>query len=113
VATGNSFESFLVAVVFPKKDALLDWAKHHNVPSDFVALCQDPSAIAHVLAGLKAQAKESKLKGFEFIKAVHLHPEEFSIEKELVTPTFKFKRPQLQAYFQKEIDEMYKQAKSA
>lgn len=52
-------------------------------------------------------AKADKLKGFEVVKAVLLEPALFSIEDDLLTPTFKFKRPQLQKKYQKAIDAMY------
>lgn len=41
-----------------------------------------------------------QLKGFEIIKAVHLEPEPFDIERDLITPTYKIKRPQMQKYYQ-------------
>jgi len=40
-----------------------------------------------------------QLKGFEFIKAVHLDPEPFDMDRDLLTPTFKKKRPQLLKYY--------------
>lgn len=36
--------------------------------------------------------------------AIHLHPEPFSVENGMMTPTFKLKRPQAQAAFQSAID---------
>jgi long-chain acyl-CoA synthetase len=54
-----------------------------------------------------ATGKAEKLKGFELPKALYLEPELFSIEQDLLTPTFKLKRPQLQKKYQKQIDEMY------
>lgn len=35
-------------------------------------------------------------------------PEVFSVENDLITPTFKYKRPQLQRRYEVEIDAMYK-----
>jgi hypothetical protein len=40
------------------------------------------------------------LQGFEAIKGVLLEPEEFSVDNDCLTPTFKFKRPQLQKRYQ-------------
>ena len=62
---------------------------------------------ALMLEELSKVGKADGLKGFEMIKAVHVEPELFDVEKDLLTPTFKLKRPQLQKYYQKEIDAMY------
>jgi len=43
------------------------------------------------------------LKGFEFIKAVHLDPVPFDMERDLITPTYKKKRPQLLKYYQVKV----------
>jgi long-chain acyl-CoA synthetase len=64
--------------------------------------------VAWALEALTAAGKGDKLKGFEFVKAVHLEPEAFSVEADLMTPSFKLKRPQLQKRYQTEIDAMYK-----
>lgn len=34
-----------------------------------------------------------------------------AVDNDLMTPSFKLKRPQLQKHYQKQIDEMYKEAK--
>ncbi|CAL5325112.1 unnamed protein product [Camellia sinensis] len=108
---GNSFESFLVAVVNPNKQVLERWAEENGVPGDFNSLCENPKAKQNVLVELTRIGKEKKLKGFEFIKAVHLDPEPFDVERDLLTPTFKKKRPQLLKYYQNIVDNMYKGAK--
>ena len=41
------------------------------------------------------------------VAAIHLHPEAFTVENGLTTPTFKVKRPQLKQAFQKQLDAMY------
>eukprot|EP00252_Welwitschia_mirabilis_P024951 TRINITY_DN7625_c0_g1_i1.p1 TRINITY_DN7625_c0_g1~~TRINITY_DN7625_c0_g1_i1.p1 ORF type:complete len:659 (+),score=141.91 TRINITY_DN7625_c0_g1_i1:438-2414(+) len=108
---GNSFESFLVAVVTPNEQALENWAKDNGVAGSFNELCQNPIAKKFILDELNAVAKSSKLKGFEFLKAVHLDPVPFDMERDLLTPTFKKKRPQLLKYYKDIIDELYKSAK--
>ncbi|KAJ8764848.1 hypothetical protein K2173_010313 [Erythroxylum novogranatense] len=107
---GNSFESFLVAVVNPNQQALEHWAQENGVSGDFKSLCENPKAKQYVLGELAKIGKEKKLKGFEFIKAVHLDPRPFDIERDLLTPTYKKKRPQFLKYYQNVIDNMYKGA---
>ncbi|GMJ03862.1 long-chain acyl-CoA synthetase 4 [Hibiscus trionum] len=107
---GNSFESFLVAVVNPNKEALESWAADNNISGDFESICQNPKAKEFILGELAKTGKEKKLKGFEFIKDVHLDPTPFDMERDLLTPTFKKKRPQLLKYFQGVIDDMYRNA---
>uniref|UniRef100_A0A0D9V3P1 Long-chain-fatty-acid--CoA ligase n=1 Tax=Leersia perrieri TaxID=77586 RepID=A0A0D9V3P1_9ORYZ len=92
---GNSFESFLVAVVNPNKEALESWAVANGISGDFEALCDNPKAKEYILGELSKVGKEKKLKGFEFIKAVHLEPVPFDMDRDLITPTYKKKRPQL------------------
>lgn len=108
--TGNSFKNCLVAVVVPNCGRLLAWAAAEDKPAeDFSALCSDRGARGHVLGALQAQGRHSMLRGFEMVKAVHLHPEEFTVEDEMVTPTFKLRRPQLLAAFQQHVDALYKE----
>ncbi|XP_054824239.1 long chain acyl-CoA synthetase 4-like [Prosopis cineraria] len=110
---GNSFKSFLVAIVNPKKEALEGWAKENGITKNFNSLCQDSRAKSFILEELTKIAKEKKLKGFEFIKAVHLDPVPFDMERDLITPSYKKKRPQLLKYYQNVIDNMYKNGSNA
>lgn len=45
---------------------------------------------------LNRVGKLDKLKGFELIKAVLLESVQFTVEDDLMTPSFKLRRPQLQ-----------------
>ncbi|KAK2385230.1 Long chain acyl-CoA synthetase 4 [Trifolium repens] len=105
---GNSFEYFLVAVINPNKQALEAWAGKNDMKMEFDSLCEDSRTKSYILGELVKIAKEKKLKGFEFIKAVHIDPVPFDMERDLITPTFKKKRPQLLKHYQNIIDEMYK-----
>lgn len=105
---GSSEESVLVAVVVPEKSALQAWAKNNNVDGTFEELCQKPKAKEWMVAQLRDTNKAKKLKGFEAIKAVILETHAFTVEDDLVTPSMKLKRPQLQKKYQKQIDKLYK-----
>ncbi|KAL5999018.1 hypothetical protein ACLOJK_009968 [Asimina triloba] len=97
---GNSFKSFLVAVINPNEQALACWAQENKQSGDFAALCMNVRAKEYVLKELTNTAKAKKLKGFEFLKAIHLDPVPFDMERDLITPTYKKKRPQLLKYYQ-------------
>lgn len=106
---GNSFESFLVAVVVPDRKALEDWAALNNEPGDFSLLCENPKARKYILDELNSTGQAHKFRGFETLKAIHLEPNPFDIERDLVTPTFKLKRTQLAAYYKDRVDQLYRE----
>ncbi|CDY46530.1 BnaC09g11030D [Brassica napus] len=109
---GNSYESYLVAVVCPSKIQIEHWAKEHNVSGDFETIGQNQKTKEFILGEFNRVAKDKKLKGFELIKGVHLDTVPFDMERDLITPSYKKKRPQLLKYYQKEIDEMYNKTKN-
>ncbi|QDZ23683.1 acetyl-CoA synthetase-like protein [Chloropicon primus] len=104
---GNSFENCLVAIVVPNEEKIMAWAKDKGVAGDYATVCKTPEANEMILGELKKTGKESKLKGFEIVKAVHLDYEQFSIETDLLTPSFKLKRPQLLKHYKSKIDALY------
>jgi len=110
---GNSYESFLVAVVNPNEQFLERWAEENSMTGNFSSLCENPKAKAFILKELTKIGKEKKLKGFELIKAVHLDPIPFDMDRDLLTPTYKKKRDKLLKYYQNVIDKMYKSVKEA
>eukprot|EP01087_Luapelamoeba_hula_P016578 TRINITY_DN510_c0_g1_i1.p1 TRINITY_DN510_c0_g1~~TRINITY_DN510_c0_g1_i1.p1 ORF type:complete len:696 (-),score=85.33 TRINITY_DN510_c0_g1_i1:38-2125(-) len=104
---GDSTKFALVAVAYPDPETLLPWAKENGLGSDMVALCKNKKVVDHVFKDLVDTGKQAKLRGFELIQRLHLHPEEFSIGLNLITPTFKLRRPQLLHHFQSTIDQLY------
>lgn len=70
------------------------------ISGSYEELCKDPDAVAWMLSEFKSVGKEQKLKGFEAIRALILEPEHFSIENGFLTPSFKYKRQQLQKHYQ-------------
>ncbi|XP_027367504.1 long chain acyl-CoA synthetase 6, peroxisomal-like isoform X2 [Abrus precatorius] len=105
---GDSLNSSLVAVVAVDLDVLKAWAASEGITyNDLAQLCNHPKARAAVLAEMDAAGREAQLRGFEYVKAVTLVLEPFTMENGLLTPTFKIKRPQAKEYFAKAISDMY------
>ncbi|KAF5786349.1 putative long-chain-fatty-acid--CoA ligase [Helianthus annuus] len=107
---GDSFNSFLVAIVCVDPDMLKAWAAKEGIKFESLEqLCNDPRARKAVLADMDAVGKEAQLRGFEFARSVTLVAEPFTMENGLLTPTFKVKRPQAKAHFAKAIADMYEE----
>ena len=107
---GESLQTYLVAIIVPDEEPVRAWAKE-NIPDSaavpFSDLCKNEKLKQEILSEVRRVSKLNGLQGFETVKAVHLEPHVFTPESELVTPTFKLKRPQLKKHYENEIDEMY------
>ncbi|CAL8305441.1 unnamed protein product [Boreogadus saida] len=104
---GDSLQSCLVAIVIPDAETLPGFAKKHGLSGSVDDLCQRTEMKKAILADLTRLGKEAGLKSFEQVKDVHLHPELFSIENGLLTPTLKAKRAELKTLFQPQIESLY------
>jgi long-chain acyl-CoA synthetase len=109
---GNSYEYALVAVVVPLEGPLQDWAEAEGISLEWEQLCKDPRTKKHLLDELKTTAQEKKLKGFEYIKKIYVESSPFDMERDLLTPTYKIKRPKMLKYYQNEIDALYKEIRA-
>ncbi len=107
---GDSFQTYLVAIVVPDEEPVRAWAES-NIPdaasTSISELCKSEKLRDDILSEIQRLSKINGLHGFETIKAVYLEPNVFSVEKDLVTPTFKLRRQQLKKFFSKQIQEMY------
>ncbi|CAG8763300.1 18080_t:CDS:2, partial [Racocetra fulgida] len=111
---GESLKTSLVAIIVPDRDALISWAKQNHLEKhSFEELCELPETKKHVLQSLINHGKANDLKGFENVKNIHLISESFSLENDLLTPTFKLKRHQAKIKFQKEIEKLYSEISQA
>jgi long-chain acyl-CoA synthetase len=109
---GDSLKAQLVAVVVPDPEVLLPWARERNLPQDMPALCQEKAVIQAVMHSMAQEGRAAQLRGFEHVSAITLVPEPFTVENELLTPTFKLKRPQAKVAYQALIDNMYENISS-
>lgn len=91
----------------PKPSKLMAWAQEKGLDGDLAKVCSSQEATRAVLESLTKTGREGGLHGFEIIKALYLEPEAFDVDKGLMTPTFKFKRPQLLKHYKRQVDTMY------
>jgi len=107
---GDSLKSRLVGVVVPDFEVLTPWAqhKHHKNADNNAELVKDPEIVKMILDDMNEVGKKNKLRGFEALATIHVVADAFAVTNDLLTPTFKLKRPQLKKAFQKELDHMYK-----
>ncbi|GAB1302547.1 Long-chain-fatty-acid--CoA ligase 5 [Apodemus speciosus] len=104
---GESLRSFLIGVVVPDPDSLPSFAAKIGVKGSFEELCQNQCVRKAILEDLQKIGKEGGLKSFEQVKSIFVHPEPFSIENGLLTPTLKAKRVELAKFFQTQIKSLY------
>eukprot|EP00727_Mastigamoeba_balamuthi_P007379 m51a1_g3261 putative long chain acyl- synthetase peroxisomal (650) ;mRNA; r:193248-195623 len=109
---GDSERNFPVAVVVPNPDWLVPWAKSHSLgSSNLPALCSNATVNAAVMEEVTRVSKEGRLKGYEMVKAVHLHPIAFDVTNDMLTPSLKLKRHVLRNVFAHQITAMYESLK--
>jgi len=114
---GDSLKSNLVAVVVPDREVLSSWwarnmrSSHAGDSSlsdeQFAALLKDARIKSTILAEMDQVGKKGGLKSFEMVRDIALSPTPWTVENELLTPTFKTKRPALKKLFGREISSMY------
>eukprot|EP01022_Parablepharisma_sp_SALTPOND_P013550 TRINITY_DN1821_c0_g1_i1.p1 TRINITY_DN1821_c0_g1~~TRINITY_DN1821_c0_g1_i1.p1 ORF type:complete len:777 (-),score=20.93 TRINITY_DN1821_c0_g1_i1:198-2201(-) len=100
----------IMAVVHPKKEAALDFAKSKGLDLSYEELCHNKEFEAEVLEDLKAIAKRQKLLPIEFVRAVHLVPETLFNFKGVLSDLGKVNRGMLSQTFDKEFGELSKKA---
>ncbi|KAK7794083.1 hypothetical protein R5R35_010290 [Gryllus longicercus] len=104
---GESLKSCIVAVVVPDVEVVKGWAQENHIPGTLSVLCNNPEVKKLIMDDMLGWGKDASLKSFEQVKDIYLHPDPFSVQNGLLTPTLKSKRPQLKAYFKPQIEDMY------
>jgi len=96
----------------PEKAQIEKWAKENNVEfSSYDELCKNEKVNAFLLNEVKTHGKSGGLFGFEIPTKIHVSADLFSVDNDLLTPTFKLKRNEAKNFFIKQIKDMYEGAK--
>ncbi|KAJ3326027.1 hypothetical protein HDV06_002412 [Boothiomyces sp. JEL0866] len=107
---GNSLESVLVGILVVDEKPFAAFCNEHGLSGGSIhEAIRNPSIINAVQKTLEAFGKAKGLKGFENVKNWHLTTEAFTVENNLLTPTFKLKRHDAKLKYQSQIDELYSQ----
>ena len=88
------------------------WAKEQGISyASYEELCQNTKVKEFLMAEIKAKGKEGGLFGFEIPTQITITHVPFSMENDLLTPTFKLKRAEAKKYYLREIKSMYNGSK--
>ena len=102
-------QSRLVAIVVPDRTELEKWAQQQSLDEDYRQLCSGRALEQRMLTRLKHCGRDAGLHGFEQVHAVRLTADEFTVDNDLLTPTYKLKRFVARQRFADDIQSMYEQ----
>lgn len=105
---GESLQSCLVAVIVPDKENILVLCKDKDISGSWTEICRNKALKQIILDDIVSLGKKAGLKSFEQVKDIYLHPELFSVDNGLLTPTMKTKRPDCRKCFMDVIQSMYR-----
>ncbi|XP_028810231.1 long-chain-fatty-acid--CoA ligase 5 [Denticeps clupeoides] len=104
---GDSLQSSLVGIVVPDAEVLPSFGQKMGIRQSFDELCKNQQVKQAILSDLIKLGRQGGLKSFEQVKDIYIHPEQFTIENGLLTPTLKAKRADLTKFFKDQINKLY------
>ncbi|KAI2798292.1 hypothetical protein BLOT_013411 [Blomia tropicalis] len=112
---GESLKSSLVAIVIPNTPYIgtLTNVKFRQLELNSKTGLNHPTLKEAIIDDFKRIGKRTGLKSFELPKNIYVHPDPFTIEQGLLTPTLKSKRNEIVKHFRTEIDALYNQLEVA
>merc|ERR1711872_131054 len=107
---GNSSKSYVVAVVCPVKETLVELARKFGKESlEWEDMCADKDVTGAVLREIVNHGKHARLEKFEIPGAVTLTSIEWTPDTGLTTAAMKLKRKPLQDFYKDDLARMYGQ----
>ena len=104
---GDSLKNCCVAIVVPEMSVLEDWASKNGKTVQAVLADQDADFKALLMQEIDDLGRQRKLNSLEKPKEIFVASEPFSVENDIVTPTFKLKRNIGAKVYKAQIDAMY------
>ena len=104
---GDSLQADILAVVVPDETTLPALCSKMKISGSFKELCANEDVKEAIMSNLTELALSNGLTKLEQVKDIYIHPELFSVENGLLTPTFKLKRNVAHEIFANHFAEMY------
>lgn len=105
---GNSFQTFLIALISPNVKSLNEIAQLYNKTNlSFEEICKDTDVIKHVTSRVIEHGKKANLNKMEIPSKVKLCHEEWVPDSGLVTAALKIRRKQIEIFYQEDIAKLY------
>jgi len=108
---GDTLASSLIALIVIDHDQAFAWANNNKLDLGIKEILSRPSYTKEIMQSLIEIQKKAGLHSFEQVKAIRLISEPFTVENDLLTPTFKAKRPNITKYYLSVIKELYDEVK--
>lgn len=112
---GNSLQSSLLAVIVPDVPAATAWGNNHSLQS-LETIAAAPEFKKEIIAQLEEMRVKSAFKKYEAVKDCVIEAkglndlgQGFGVDNNLMTPSFKLKRPQLKAKYSAALEALYEQ----
>lgn len=99
--------SCTVGIVVPDPDHAKKWAETNGKSTDLQSILKDADFKKVIMDDIVQISAKNKLSGLEKPKDIFLTSDAFSIENNLLTPTFKLKRNVAREHFKEQITHMY------
>ena len=106
---GDSSRTCLVAIIVPSLPDVAKFLGKNNLSEqEFIQACKSHELKKEIQKRCDEMAKREKLFGYQFIRNIYLDNDSWTIENELLTPTFKLKRKKLETKYKPIIEDLYK-----
>jgi len=105
---GDSLRHCIVAIIITSEAEAKEFAKENGIDEEkWQSVLENADYKKLVLDDMIRLAAQNNCSSLEKPKAIHISEEPFTIENEILTPTFKLKRHQAKEAFANAIDAMY------
>lgn len=109
---GDSFESYLVAIVVLDNDYVKKWASQNGNSIDTAPSRECSIKLKQIVLGdMIREGKKQDLMSYEQVKTIEFINEPFTVEEGLLTPTLKLRRYAIEKKYKNLFQKLYKNAK--